>query len=577
MSADVVGYSRLMGVDETGTLAAMRAHRAELWNPKIEQYGGRVVGTAGDSLLIEYASAVAAVESSVAVQRGMVERNADLPDERRMLLRIGVNIGEVVIDGDDIFGDCVNVAARLQAIADIGGMSISGNIHEQVGGKLDVVFSDDGEYQVKNIDRPVHVWRWSPTAQVTADGTAASDQPPPLPDKPSIAVLPFDNMSGDPEQEFFADGMAEDIITGLSRFGSLLVIARNSSFSFKGQSIDVTAVAEALGVRYVLEGSVRKGGERIRVTGQLIDAETGNHIWAERYDRNLEDIFAVQDEVTEAIIAATVPEIDQTERERARRKPPDKLDAWDLYQRGLASFFQPENVTLIEAIEFFDRATEIDPGFALAWARAAWARTHNLLNVKTDDRERLLREAREKARMAMRLDPNDPICVLAQGDMMMHTGEHDLGIAKLQEAVALNPNSAEIHYVLAKALDIAGRQEATIEAVERAIQLSPRDAAISRLYATRAMANFHLGRYEAAVAGARQAMHGSNPTPWSSVCYAMALFRLGEEDQAKEAMKDVYANLPQFSLSFARETLSHFAQGTSNNVLETLRRMGVTE
>jgi len=577
VSADVVGYSRLMGADEAGTLSAMRAHRKELWYPTINHFGGRVVGTAGDAILVEFASAVAAVESSIAVQQGMAKRNADLPDDKRMLLRIGINIGEVIIEDDDIYGDGVNLAARLQEIAEPGGLAVSGNVHEQVEGKLDGTFTDDGLHEVKNIARPVPVWRWSAIAGVSPAAKAATDQPLALPDKASIAVLPFDNMSGDPEQEFFADGMAEDIITGLSQFGSLLVIARNSSFSFKGQSVDVTAVAEALGVRYVLEGSVRKGGERIRVTGQLIDTETGNHIWADRYDCRLEDIFAVQDEVTEAIITAIMPEIDQTERERARRKPPDKLDAWDLYQRGLTSFLQQEHVSRLEAMEYFDRATEIDPGFALAWARAAVARTRYLLHVNTDEREMFSREAREKAQMALRLGPSDPICILAQGDAMMHTGEHALGIAKMQEAVALNPNAAEIYHALGKALDNAGRNEEAIEAIDRAIQLSPRDVAISRFFTIRAFSNFHLGGYEDAVAGARQALHNPNPTIWASVCYAMALFRLGEEDQGKDAMGKVYAEMPGFSLSFAREALSHFVQEIVDNILETLRRMGVPE
>jgi adenylate cyclase len=564
LAADVVGYTRLMSEDEAVTLDALRHLRREVFEPAVSECKGTLVKSMGDGWLVEFASVVAGVSCAIRLQEA-------LAGHERIKLRVGLHVGDVTFEDEDIYGDGVNVASRLQELAEPGAIIISGAARSGIDQSLSAGFADLGAQELKNIPEPVSLFGWGMTEVSDKDANL------PLPDKPSIAVLPFDNMSGDPEQEFFADGMAEDIITGLSRFGSLLVIARNSSFSFKGQSVDVTVVAEALGVRYVLEGSVRKGGERIRVTGQLIDAETGNHIWAERYDRNLEDIFAVQDEVTEAIIAAIVPEIDQTERERARRKPPDKLDAWDTYQRGLTSFFQSENISMLEAVYFFARATEIDPGFALAWARAAWARTRYLLNVKTDDRERFIREALEKAQMAMRLDPGDPICILAQGDMMMHTGEHNLGIAKMQEAVALNPNSAEIHYALGKALDNAGRHEETIEAVERAIQLSPRDAAIARFYGMRAFANFHLGRYEAAVSGAHQAMHSPNPTNWANVCFAMALFRLGEEDRAKEAMKEVYTSMPQFSLSFAREALSHFVQDISNNTLETLRRMGVTE
>ncbi len=277
VSTDVVGYSRLMGADEAGTLAAMRSHRAELWNPTIERFGGRVVGTAGDSLLVEFASAVAAVECAIAVQRGMVERNGDQPEEQRMQLRIGVNLGEVVVDGDDIFGDGVNLAARLEALSEPGGIALSGTVHEQVQGKTDVQFTDDGRHEVKNFAKPIQVWRWSPVGPA-AGAEADSDEPLPLPDKPSIAVLPFENMSGDPEQEYFADGIAEDVITALARFRSLFVIARNSSFTYKGRAVDITQIARELGVRYVVEGSVRKAGNRVRINVQLIDATSGGTI-----------------------------------------------------------------------------------------------------------------------------------------------------------------------------------------------------------------------------------------------------------------------------------------------------------
>ncbi len=293
LAADVVGYSRLMEADEVGTLAAMKAHRQELWTPKIQEHDGRVAGTAGDSILVEFGSAVAAVECAVAVQKGMAELNARQPEERRMLLRVGINIGEVVVDGEDIYGDGVNIAARLEALCEPGGVALSGNVREQVQGKLDEQFEDAGEHEVKNITRPIRVWRWSETTPQEMAATPGTAESLPLPDKPSIAVLPFENMSGDPEQEYFSDGISEDIITELSRFRSLFVIARNSSFTYKGQAIDVQRVGHNLGVRYVLEGSVRKAGNRIRVTVQMIDAPSRKHVWAERYDRDLEDIFAV--------------------------------------------------------------------------------------------------------------------------------------------------------------------------------------------------------------------------------------------------------------------------------------------
>ena len=320
VSADVAGYSRLMGEDEAGTLATMKAHRRELWTPITEKYGGRVVGTAGDSILFEFASAVAAVESSVAVQRGMAERNADIPEPRQMLVRIGINIGEVIVDGDDIYGDGVNVAARLQELAEPGGVCISGKVYEEVEGKHDERFEDAGAHEVKNIARPISVWRWAPGAAESVSAAIGSSQVLPLPDKPSIAVLPFENMSGDPEQGYFADGMAEDIITALSHFRWIFVIARNSSFTYKGRAVDVRTVGRELGARYVLEGSVRKGGNRLRINAQLIETETGNHLWAERYDGVLEDVFDLQDRITEGVAGAIEPSLRQAEVERARRK-----------------------------------------------------------------------------------------------------------------------------------------------------------------------------------------------------------------------------------------------------------------
>ena len=298
VSADVVGYSRLMGVDETGTLASMKAHRRELWTPIIQRFGGRIVGSAGDSILVEFASAVAAVESSVAVQNGMAERNAELPDKMRMLLRIGINIGEVIIDGEDIYGDGVNIAARMQEVSEPGGIAISGNVEEQIRDKLELTFADDGMHEVKNIAQPVHVWRWSLDESGTTSPSDGASLP--LPDKPSIAVLPFDNMSDDPQQEYFADGLTEDIITDLSRFQTFFVIARHSAFVYKGKPVTVQDVGRELGVHYVVEGSVRKAGDRLRVVVQLVESNSGNHIWAERYDNDLIDIFDPTEECSVA-------------------------------------------------------------------------------------------------------------------------------------------------------------------------------------------------------------------------------------------------------------------------------------
>jgi adenylate cyclase len=399
-----------------------------------------------------------------------------------------------------------------------------------------------------------------------------TDQGPTV--KPSIAVLPFDNMSGDREQEFFADGMSADIIMGLSRLNSLLVIARNSTFTFKGQAVDVRDVAESLGARYVLEGSIRRGGERVRVTCQLIDAETGNHIWAERFDRELEDTFAVQDEVTTAIVTAIAPEIDQSELERARRKQPEELDTWDLYQRGLARFYEVQSD---RGVEIFAQVTKIDPSFAPAWAMGALARTRRALSAQLDHRDAVLREAFDMAQQAMRLSPNDPLSLFANGNVLIYLGQHELGIAKLNEAVSLNPNSAAIHYELAKAYDSVGLQERTIPAIDTAIRLSPRDVAIASFHSIRAFAHFHLGLFEQAAGAALDAMHSPNATVWPFVCYAMTLFRQGEVNAAHRALQQVYKREPNFSLSFVRETLGHFKNNVSGNAVNTLIELGVVE
>ncbi len=351
LAADVAGYSRLMGADEEGTLAALKAHRRELVDPTIAEHRGRIVKTTGDGLLAEFASVVDAVRCAVAIQEGMAERDAAVPEDRRIAFRIGVNLGDIIIDEDDIYGDGVNVAARLEGLAEPGGICIGRAARDQVRDRLDLDLEDIGEQAVKNIARPVRVFRVKlPAPEAEAPAALA------LPDKPSIAVLAFANMSGDPEQEYFADGIAEDIITALSRFRWFFVIARNSSFTYKGQAVDVKQVARELGVQYVLEGSVRKAGNRVRITAQLIDALTGRHVWAERYDRDLTDIFAVQDEITETIAGAVAPSFVSAEARRAERKRPEDLDAWDLALKGNWHLAQSGRENVAAAVSLFEAA-----------------------------------------------------------------------------------------------------------------------------------------------------------------------------------------------------------------------------
>jgi adenylate cyclase len=372
LAADVAGYSRLMAEDEMRTLACLKQLRAEVIEPKIAEFRGRVVGSAGDSLLVEFASAVSAVDCAIQMQNNIRLQNAELPPDRCMQFRVGVNLGDVIADGETIYGDGVNIAARLEKLADPGGVCIARSVYDQVKGKLDYAYTDLGEQRVHNIPEPVHAYRVKPAHSTTASSSGFANKAfPPLPDKPSIAVLPFQNMSGDPEQEYFADGVVEEIITALSRIRWLFVIARNSSFTYKGRAVHVKQVGLELGVRYVLEGSVRKAGNRVRITGQLIDVSTESHIWADRFEGDLANIFDLQDQVTASVVGAIEPMLEQAEIERAKRKPTESLDAYDHYLRGLAAVHQWTKEGNREALAHFTRATELDPNFASAFGMAA--------------------------------------------------------------------------------------------------------------------------------------------------------------------------------------------------------------
>src|SRR5262249_25721579 len=407
LAADVAGYSRLTGLDEKGTHARLVDHLRSLVDPKIAEHRGRVVKNTGDGLLAEFSSVVDAVRCAVDVQRRMAERNADVPEEKRIEFRIGINVGDVMIDRGDIFGDGVNVAARLEGLAEPGGICISDDAHRQVRGKVELTSEDIGEQKLKNIARPVRVYG------VRLSGAAASSRPAlPLPDKPSIAVLPFHNMSGDPEQEYFADGIVEEIITALSRFRQLFVIARNSSFTYKGRVVDGKQGARERGVRYVLEGGVRRSADRVRVTGQLIDAATGAHLWADRFDGAREDIFELQDRVTTSVVGAIPPKLEQAEIERAKRKPPENLDAYDYYLRGMASHYHAWSKEAIgEALRLYYKAIEIDPDFASAYGAAARCYIERRSNNWVTDRGKKTAETARLARRAVELGRDDAVAL----------------------------------------------------------------------------------------------------------------------------------------------------------------------
>jgi TolB-like protein/class 3 adenylate cyclase/Tfp pilus assembly protein PilF len=499
LATDVVGYSRLMEQDEAETFERLRTHRKELFEPEIERHHGRIFKLMGDGVLAEFASVVNAVECAVALQRGMAERNAGLADVRRIDVRIGINLGDVIVEGDDVHGDGVNIAARLQAFADVGGVVVSGTVYDQLQGKLGMPLDSVGEQRVKNIARPVRVYR------VLLNGGAAKTAPP-LPDKPSIAVLPFENLSGDPEQEYFADGIVEEIITALSRFHGLFVIARNSSFTYKGRAVDVKQVGRELGVRYVLEGSVRKAGNRVRITGQLIDTSTGAHLWADRFDGGLEDIFDLQDQVTANVVGAIAPKLEKAEIERAKRKPTENLDAYDYLLRGMAIIHQWNRETNNESLRLFYRAIELDPDFASAYGMAARCYLIRKGSGWMIDRAQETAEAVRLARRAAELGWDDAVALCGAGlPLAWGGGELDDGAALIDRALQLNPNLAMAWLFSGWVKVWLGEPEVAIEHLARAMRLSPNDPNVFNMQAATALAHLFAGRYAEASSWAEAA------------------------------------------------------------------------
>jgi adenylate cyclase len=506
MAADVAAYSRLMGVDEEGTHERLKAVRRQLIDPKIEEHRGRVVKTTGDGVLAEFASVVDAVRCAAEVQRGMIDREPEATDARQIRFRIGINLGDVIADGGDIFGDGVNVAARLEALAEPGGICISRVVRDQVRDKLDYTFEDLGEQQVKNIARPVRVYRVRDPGAVKSPSPAAQLALP-LPDKPSVAVLPFTNMSsGDPEQEFFSDGIAEDIIIALSRYPSLFVIARNSSFTYKGRAVDVKQVGRELGVRYVLEGSLRKAGNRNRVTAQLVEAETGKHVWAERYDRDLADLFAVQDEIAQAVTIAIAPAIADAEQQRAMRKPPESLDAWAAYQRGLWHLSKASAEDNALAEKFFQRAIDLDPIFAGGYTGLAAALNRAGALFHTRNLAEALSAEEALARRAVALDGGDAEARSRLAIALNSRGDRQGAQAEAERALAISPNLADAHGALGVVLTFAGRPKEAVAALKTCVRLDPRSPSLVYRLMQIAQALYFCREYAAAVEAARQAI-----------------------------------------------------------------------
>jgi len=532
LSADVAGYSRLMEADESGTLAALKRFRAELIDPAIARYGGRIVGTAGDGLLCEFPSVVDAVQCAVDIQQATPAHNANLPEDRRMQLRIGVNLGDVLVEGDDIFGDGVNVAARLEALATPGTVLVSGTVQEQAAGKLPYAFEDLGERSVKNIARPVRVWQVGarvPTGSTPANASAGPASGVAPAERPTIAVLPFANMSGDPEQEYFADGITEDIITELSRFQSFLVMARHSSFHYKGKSPKISDVARELGTAFVIEGSVRKSGNRIRITAQLIDASSGAHLWAERYDRNLEDIFAIQDEIVRAIAVKVSGNLRRFAAERARGKSAASLTAYDHVLRAdsiyHSSYEMDEQVTAL-----LQKAVEIDPDCAQAHIRLAMVSAYSVFDGLTDP-EQAARSARFHLDKALALGESDAYIHAAASLVYLLIGEHSLAQRHIDRAIVLNPNDPEVIFRAGPVKCYLGDHEEGLRWHELGRRLDPhfRDSLRESIFDAYYLAQ----RYEDAIA----LLDGWQTLPAHMYAEIAATYaQLGRDDEAKAAV-----------------------------------------
>ena len=575
LAADVAGYSRLIGLDEEGTLDRLRNLRRELINPTISLHRGRVVKTTGDGILIEFLSVVDAVRCALDVQRGMVRQNADVAAEKRIEFRVGINVGDVVVEGEDLLGDSVNVAARLEGIAEPGGICISETAYQQVRDKVDARFQDAGDQQLKNIPRPVRVYRVRPSGAAASARSAL-----PLPDKPSIAALPFKNMSGDPEQEYFADGVVEEIITALSRFGQLFVIARNSSFTYKGRPIDVKQVGRELGVRYVLEGSVRRSADRVRVTGQLIDAATGAHLWADRFDGALEDIFDLQDQLTASVVGAIAPKLEQAEIDRAKRKPPENLDAYDYYLRGMASHYQSwSREAISEALKLYYKAIELDPDFASAYGAAARCYIERRSNNWMTDRVKETAETERLARRAVELGRDDALALSGGGFALAAVGhDPDAGAAFIDRALVLNPNLAAAWYYSGFVKIWVGEPDTAIDHIARAMRLSPLGPIMRSFRNATAHAHFHAGRYDQASSWAEMVLQ-ENPDSLPSLRIAAASYALsGRTTDASKICTRLRQVDPALRISNLRDRLGPYRRPENiARLIDGLRKAGVLE
>ena len=572
LSADVVGYSRLMGLDEAGTLSRLNALRRELIDPTIAAHAGRIVKLMGDGALVEFASAVDAVTCAIEIQRQLRERDAGGSEANPIQFRMGINVGDIIIEGEDILGDGVNIAARIEGIAEPGGISISEDAWRQVQGKVATNFVDAGEQRLKNIARPVRVYR----LDLAPKAATASDVRRPMPaqsDKPSIAVLAFNNMSGDPEQEYFSDGISEDIITDLSKLSELQVIARNSTFTYKGKPVDVKQVGRDLGVRYVLEGSVRKAGNRIRVTGQLIDAESGAHIWADRFDRDLNDIFAVQDELTREIIAALKVKLTLGKKERLMRRNTIDEEAYDFYLRGRERAWLNTRSGNVEARSLLERAVAINPDFAAAHAFIGFTHVNDYINGWAEVPEQSLQIGLEIAERAVQLDEAEPQGHYVLAVALGFNRQIDRGLAEARRCVALAPSFAQGHHTIARFLTLSGDPAGAISTLDAYMRLDPLypDMALHFL----AEARFSLEQFDEAVTALKQRLGRSPDSATSLALLASCYGHLGKIDEARAAWAQVMKIAPNFSIERQRRILPYKNPDDFERRVEGMRKAGL--
>jgi TolB-like protein/class 3 adenylate cyclase/Flp pilus assembly protein TadD len=581
-AADVEGYSRLMGADEVGTLWGLTERRAIL-DELIASHRGRIANTAGDSVLAAFGSAVDAVQCAVEAQAALAGANAGLSLERHINFRIGIHVGDVMVKGGDLFGDGVNIAARLQALASAGGTCISSVGYDQVRKILPLAFTDLGAQQVKNIEESVRAYAVTSKGAATAHTASfaaapGSNSPLPLPDRPSIAVLPFQNMSGDPEQDYFADGIVEDIITALSRFKSLFVIARNSSFTFKGKAVDIKKVGQELGVRYVLEGSIRKAGGRVRITGQLIDAASGTHLWADKFDGSLEDVFDLQDRITMSVVAAIAPKLDQAEIERSKRKPTEKLDAYDYYLRGLAVVEGATKDENEEALRLFYKAIEIDANFALAHAMVARCFTLRKANGWMADVAKESAETAKLARRAAELGRDDAAVLSRAGYALARVVfEPEEGADLIERALALNPHLSSAWQFGGLLKAFRGEAETAIEHLAHAMRLSPLDPSLYSMQTATALAHFVAGRYDESVLWAEKASR-EDPNFLPAIrIIATSAGNSGQLERAQKAAKRMLEIDPAFRVSRLTDHVPLRRPDDLARYAEGLRRAGLPE